>query len=78
MIGVNKLSLTIKAKALEGGVRHKLTVYASTPGSPNYTNTEYFLVNKPPYNGGCSIDPDTGTNVNTYNTFACRAVAIER
>ena len=66
--GTKGPTLHILANTLEWGTVHTLTVSVSTPFSPNNTQSEQFLVNKPPYGGDCSVSPITGKPVNLLFT----------
>ncbi len=59
--GASDKGLLIAPFNLRGGKWHKLSLFASTPGSPNGTDEWEFRVNLPPFGGSCSVSPDTGT-----------------
>ena len=54
------------------GTEHRLTLTTNTPGSGFFIDTEYFLTNKPPYGGSCSVDPLEGYAAHTNFSAFCQ------
>ena len=59
--GIYGTALYLREQTLEQGMEHVVRVNATTPGSYVGNTTYTFLVNRPPYDGACTIVPEDGT-----------------